>query len=106
MKNLKFYDIKKKGLSLATAAIMMMTPVAANAEGLGDLLSSYGIEAEEYTTIGKPNSTAKTYTYLQSSVQGCPVFTNHNPGLFNFSIVFNVTIIIKFCYLLHTSLVK
>lgn len=50
MKNLKFYDIKKNGLSLATAAIMMMTPVAANTEGLGDLLSSYGIETEEYTT--------------------------------------------------------
>ena len=50
MKNLKIYqNIKKRGLAMATAAVLMMTPMAVKAEGLGDLLSSYGIEAEEYT---------------------------------------------------------
>lgn len=54
MKNLKVYDnLKRKGLAIATAATLMFTPILsgeAKAEGLGDLLSSYGIEAEEYTT--------------------------------------------------------
>ncbi len=55
MNNLNVYieNFKRKGLAVATAVALMFTPVLegeTHAEGLGDLLNSYGIEAQQFTT--------------------------------------------------------
>jgi len=52
MKNLKVYygNFKKSGIALTTAAVLAITPITAQTEGLADLLGSYGIETEEYKT--------------------------------------------------------
>jgi len=81
MKNLRVYleDFKRRGLATAAAVTLMFTPVLAGetkAEGLGDLLSSYGIEAEEFTT-----TTLDVPSWERGFVESYRYYTQYCPSL-------------------------